>query len=227
MDAKSAKISPLRESFERLRDRTYATLDFSSGYPFWQEFVHCFLEYCDEARLWNPPFSIVDREADDAGQEHRVWFDASDGYYYKLTHPGFFGLNVIYRDEGDRHAHPLQYLERWSLHNEMFGDAVEWLGCFKQEEDQFSILIRQPAIQGTPASDEEINSFFCEVGWEPFQVDGEGAFYVPKLGVVISDTHRGNLIKTSGGLLVPIDLRLQRMEGALRDAVVHMLESPN
>jgi hypothetical protein len=224
VDSESVKGSPLEQSFKRLRDRTYATLDFSSGHPFHQEFVQCFIDYCDEAELWEPSFQIIEGPPDDAGQEHRVWFDPSDACYYKRTHPGFFGLNVVYRDEGDRYAHPLQYLERWVLHNDMFGDAIEWLGCFRETEDRLSILIRQPAIEGIPATDSEIDSFFREVAWRPFEIGGECAYYAPNEAVVISDTHRGNLIKMRDGLLVPIDLRLQRVEGTLRDAVLNFLE---
>ena len=224
MDTKPVKKSSLRESFKRLRDRACSTLDFSAGQPFYEEFVQCFVDYCDEAGRWDPPFSLIrERPADDAGQEHRVWFDPSDACYYKLTHPGFFGLNVVYRDEGDRYAHPLQYLERWLLHNAMFGDAVEWLGCFRATEDQFSILIRQPAIVGSPASETEIDLFFREVAWKPFEIGGELAYFAPDEKVVVSDTHRGNLIKMKDGLLVPIDLRLQRMEGPLLDAVLKQL----
>jgi hypothetical protein len=84
-------------------------------------------------------------------------------------------------------------------------------------------LIRQPAICGVPASDIEIDSFFKEVDWLPFEIEGERAYYVPSDAIVISDTHRGNLIKLPDGLLVPIDLRLQKVTGSLHQAVLNLI----
>lgn len=223
MEFQPIKDSSLEESFERLVNRTRSTIDFSTGDPYFEEILHCFVTYCDDAKLWNPPFQIVERKPDDAGQEHKVWFDPADASYYKLTHPGFFGLNVVYRDESDRFATPLQYFERWLLHNRLFGDAVEWLGCFRDHQGRISILIRQPAICGVPASDIEIDSFFKEVDWLPFEIEGERAYYVPSDAIVISDTHRGNLIKLPDGLLVPIDLRLQKVTGSLHQAVLNLI----
>jgi hypothetical protein len=46
------------------------------------------------------------------------------------------------------------------------------------------------------------------------------AFFDPERQVAISDTHRGNLILMEGGLLAPIDLRVQPLSGALLDYVV-------
>ena len=45
-------------------------------------------------------------------------------------------------------------------------------------------------------------------------------YFDPAREVAISDTHRGNLILMEGGLLVPIDLRVQPLSGALLDYVV-------
>lgn len=225
MECQPIKDSSLKKSLERLLSRARATLDFSTGNPYFEEIVQCFVGYCDESELWNPQFPIVHRIPDDAGQEHKVWFDPTDACYYKLTHPAFFGLNVVYRDESDRFATPLQYLERWVLHNQLFGDAVEWLGCFRNEQAQISILIRQPAISGMPASDFEIDSFFKEADWLPFAIQDELAYFIPTKSIVVSDTHRGNLIKLPEGLLVPIDLRLQKVKGSLRQAVLNVLKT--
>jgi len=223
VDTQPIEDSPFGESFKRLCERAEATLDFSTGDPFFEEFVQCFIDHCDEEGLWNPRCRLIEKPPDDFGQEHSVWFNPSDACYYKLTHSGFYGLNVVYRDECDRYATPFQYLERWLLHNQMFGDSVEWLGCFREKEESISLLIRQPAVEGVPASDVEIHDFFKEVGWVPFRIGGEHAFYAQENGIVISDTHRGNLVKTHGGLLVPIDLRLQRIRGSLQQAVLNQL----
>lgn len=42
---------------------------------------------------------------------------------------------------------------------------------------------------------------------------------------MISDTHRGNLIKMEDGLLAPIDLRVQPASGAVLDTVTRLCAS--
>jgi len=52
-----------------------------------------------------------------------------------------------------------------------------------------------------------------------FIVDGNVAYFDPVRRVVISDTHRGNIILMEDGLLAPIDLRVQAISGSLLDTV--------
>jgi hypothetical protein len=51
-------------------------------------------------------------------------------------------------------------------------------------------------------------------------VHDDVAYFDPGRQVVISDTHRGNLILMDDGLLAPIDLRVQALSGALLDYVI-------
>ena len=88
------------------------------------------------------------------------------------------------------------------------------------------LLIRQPAIVGIPATVDQIETFFSTNGWLPFTVGGELAFFDPERNVVISDTHRGNLILMDDGLLAPIDLRVQALSGALLDTVAKLCQCP-
>ena len=44
--------------------------------------------------------------------------------------------------------------------------------------------------------------------------------------IVISDTHRGNLILMDDGLLAPIDLRVQPLSGSLLDPVTQLCSTP-
>ncbi len=81
-------------------------------------------------------------------------------------------------------------------------------------------MIEQSAIKGTPATLDQINDFFTRRGWKRFSVDGAVAYFDPERRVVISDTHRGNIILMDDGLLAPIDLRVQTLSGALLDYVV-------
>ena len=118
-------------------------------------------------------------------------------------------------------ASPIAYLERWLLHNELFGDQVTFLGAL-QSESGLRLLIRQPAIAGTPATDAQIQQFFTDSGWKRSVIEGNTAFFDPVRNMVISDTHRGNLILMDDGILAPIDLRVQRLSGSLLDTVTRL-----
>ena len=126
---------------------------------------------------------------------------------------------MLYRADEDKRASPIAYLERWQLHNELFGDSVRFLGVL-EEGEKLRLVIQQPAIQGEPATLAQINDFFTSNGWICFTVNDEVAYFDPERNVVISDTHRGNIILMDDGLLAPIDLRVQPITGALLDYVV-------
>ncbi len=131
----------------------------------------------------------------------------------KVTWPDFFGLLVLHRPDEEERASPIAYLERWHLHNELFGDSVTFTGVM-EEGGQLRMVIEQPAIIGQPATLEQIREFFTSHGWRPFTVDGETAYFDSERNVVISDTHRANLIQMDDGLLAAIDLRVQPLSGA-------------
>jgi hypothetical protein len=122
------------------------------------------------------------------------------------------------RPHEDDLASPIDYLERWQLHNELFGDSIEFLGVL-EVGGQIRLLIRQPAIAGKPATLEQITNFFTQNGWQRFMVEDELAFFDPVHKVAISDTHRGNIILMEDGLLAPIDLRVQPLEGVLLEQI--------
>ena len=144
----------------------------------------------------------------------------------KATWPGFFGLRVIYRQDEEAKASPIEYLERWLLHNAFFADQVRFLGVIATLEG-YRLLIEQPAIAGVPATDDaQISDFFTGNGWKPFTTGGETAFFDPANELAISDTHRGNLILMADGLLAPIDLRIQRLSGSLLDIVKSLASTP-
>ena len=148
-----------------------------------------------------------------------MWFRRESNTYLKVTWPDFFGLLVIHRPDEDERASPIAYLERWHLHNELFGDNVRFLGVV-EAGGNMRMVIEQPAIKGVPATLEQINDFFTRNSWRRFSVDGEVAYFDPERQVVISDTHRGNLILMEDGLLAPIDLRVQSLSGAMLDYVL-------
>ncbi|MGL5018386.1 MAG: hypothetical protein ACRDBP_09650 [Luteolibacter sp.] len=215
---------PLKAHVDELRSRCEAVARFQGGSTHYLEELAIFRTYAAEKGLIlaQPPAELS-RTPDDEGNEHQVWFDADSACFLKATWPGFFGLLVIHRQNEEPKASPIAYLERWLLHNELFGDDVRFLGAVEVSGQQ-RMLIRQPAIAGEPATLEEIDSFFTGNGWLRFSVGGETAFFDPEKNVAISDTHRGNLILMDDGLLAPIDLRVQSLSGALLATVVKLCQ---
>lgn len=213
---------PLEASVDELRRRCEAVARLQGGSTYYHEELGIFRSYASEKGLFlaGPPPELS-RPPDEEGNEHQVWFDRSSCTYLKATWPDFYGMLVIHRHDEDAKASPVAYLERWLLHNELFGDRVEFLGAL-ETDGQMRLLIRQPAITGDPATVEQIEAFFTGNGWRRFTVGGEIAFFDPERNVVISDTHRGNLILMDDGLLAPIDLRVQALSGALLDIVVKL-----
>jgi hypothetical protein len=210
---------PLEAHVAELRRRGEAIARLQGGRAGYHEECGIFRGYAAEAGLVlaEAPAELS-RAPDDEGNEHQVWFQAESASYLKATWPGFFGLLVVHRSDEEPKASPIDYLERWQLHNELFGDRVGFLGVLDSPSG-LRLLIRQPAIAGAPATDEQIRQFFTAAGWMPFVVGGNLAFFDPEEQVVISDTHRANLILMADGLLAPIDLRVQRISGSLLDTV--------
>jgi len=212
---------PLEAHVQELRGRCEATARIQGGATsYWQE-VRLFREYAAERGLGCLPDQIpeLSREPDDDGNEHQIWFVPALTRVVKVTWPDFFGLLVVYRTDEEEQASPIAYLERWHLHNELFGDRVRFVGVL-MENQQMRLVIEQPAVVGTPATLEQIHAFFTGNGWKRFTANGEVAYFDPVRQVAISDTHRGNLILMEDGLLAPIDLRVQALSGALLDYVI-------
>ena len=212
---------PLEAHVEELRRRREATARLQGSATHYLEEVRLFRNYALERGLCHLPSALPEltREPDDEGNEHQVWFRRESSTYLKVTWPDFFGLLVIHRPDEDERASPIAYLERWHLHNELFGDNVRFLGVV-EDGGNMRMVIEQPAVEGVPATLEQINDFFIRNSWRRFSVDGEVAYFDPERQVVISDTHRGNLILMEDGLLAPIDLRVQSLSGAMLDYVL-------
>lgn len=214
-----AAAIPLQTHLKKLRSRCEAAARFQGGHTGYHEELGIFREYASEANLYLPePPAELNAPPDEEGNEHQVWYFPASDCYIKATWPDFFGMLVIHRPGEEPKASPIAYLDRWRLHNEIFGDAVEFLGALGTTQG-LRMLIRQTAIAGTPATDMQIRAFFDESGWAPFEVGGHTAFFDPERNLVVSDTHRGNFVMMADGLLAPIDLRIQEIEGSLLDAV--------
>ena len=213
---------PLKTHVEELRRRCEAVSRLQGGSTYYAEELGIFRKYADEAGLIIPsPPDELNQTPDEEGNEHQVWFLPDTETVLKATWPDFFGLLVVHRPHEEQKASPIAYLERWHLHNEVFGDQVVFIGAL-QTDSGIRLLIRQPAIAGAPATDEQIRRFFTESGWLHFVIEGNVAFFDPERQIVISDTHRGNIILMEDGLLAPIDLRVQPISGALLDTVTKL-----
>lgn len=218
----SAAGISLQAHAEELRCRCEAVSRLQGGSAYYHEELEIFRTYAKEIGLYlseSPP--ELSLTPDEEGNEHQVWYLPATGKVLKATWPDFFGLLVIHRPNEESKASPISYLERWQLHNQIFGDSVTFLGAL-QTESGLRLLIQQPAIEGQPATDQEIAQFFIESGWKRFVIGGNTAFFDPQRNLVISDTHRGNIILMADGLLAPIDLRVQSLSGSLLDTVTQL-----
>ena len=212
--------STLAAHSQRLRERTDAICRFSGGVPSFEEGLQVFRDYCDDFGFWVDPPVDLSKEPDARGDEHEVWFVGER--VFKLAHPDFFGLRVVYRSDEDQRCLPCEYFERWVLHNEIFGDAVDLPGAVNSLEG-VRIVLSQQAIEGMPAAVEKIEEFFLGNGWRRFQANGNTAWFDEGRSLVVSDTHQGNLIQTEDAILVPIDFRIQPVSGAILDAIRSMV----
>jgi len=210
---------PLQAHVEELLRRCETVARLQGGSTHYLEEIALFRRYAlEKALMLSSPPPESGCPPSDEGNEHQVWFRPETATFLKITWPDFFGLKVLYQPDEEERASPIGYLERWHLHNGLFGDSVKFLGVF-EENRKLRLVIQQPAIEGQPATLEQIDGFFTNNGWRRFSVNDDVAYFDPERQVVVSDTHRGNLILMDDGLLAPIDLRVQSVTGALLDYV--------
>jgi hypothetical protein len=111
-------------------------------------------------------------------------------------------------------ATPLEYLRRLVYQNWFLGDDIRLLGGILGD-DHFEIITSQPWIYGDstfpPASDDQIAHYFAAIGFgRSEQFEGGGFFYSPEFNVVAADAHSRNVIVSSEGYVVPIDVVMGR-----------------
>lgn len=119
---------PLKAHVEELRSRCEAASRLQGGSTYYHEEIEIFSHYAQEFGLElteSPP--ELSRPPDDEGNEHQVWFLPESASFLKATWADFFGLLVIHSPSEEHKASPIDYLERWHLHNEIFGDGVSFL----------------------------------------------------------------------------------------------------
>ncbi|MDF1811149.1 MAG: hypothetical protein P1V20_03015 [Verrucomicrobiales bacterium] len=212
-------LIPLAPLVDELRGRGEAACRFSGGHTYYAEEVSLFRDFAEENDLFLGERPVeIERPCDNEGNEHKVWFIEDRNVYLKITWPNFFGKLVVHRPDEAADASPIQYLERWHLHNEIFGDNVEFAGVL-ESDDGLRLLIEQPAIAGLPADDTQILEFFVSNGWYPFRIDKDVAFFDPDTNIAVSDAHPGNIIVMADGLFASIDLRVQKLTSSEVEAI--------
>ncbi len=97
---------------------------------------------------------------------------------------------------------PLDYLERWSLQNDVFGDTVEFEGVMKSPGG-ISLVVSQAWITGEVPTEEEIIECMKSFGFLPTSLPE--SFYSPVRDQAAMDCHDGNFVKV-GGWVLPIDI---------------------
>lgn len=125
--------------------------------------------------------------------EHTVFHIESLGRIVKFTIPPNFGA------QGS-----LQYLANIGACNRLFGDDIIFHGILSSEEGP-AFLISQPYVDGTEPTLEEVAKWFTDQGYIS---NGHNRWLHPVTGTEIADAHTGNLIKSSDGELIPIDLQV-------------------
>ena len=99
-------------------------------------------------------------------------------------------------------------LDRITLHNTLFPEAaLKITGFGRNSKGEFQFLVEQPFIQGTPATQAEIDRFITKAGFTKSTKDKGNTFITDDL--YVSDLHDENVIKTPNGNLIVIDADLR------------------
>jgi hypothetical protein len=160
-------------------------------------------------------FPILSRAPDGHGDEHEAWFAEFAGRWIKATYPNHFGLGWGRRGSATAH----EYLVRLLLQNYFFGDDIQ-LESLVRDRERLRVLTSQPNVVGSPAPYGEIMEWFADLGFERVDINGRIAWYFPADNLLVADAHEGNVLRTSDGVLTPIDLNLVQPTGALLQAVL-------
>ena len=146
------------------------------------------------------------------GNEHDVLIQPSGRRVLKITQPGNgYGARSRLTD----------YLENHLMANILFGDdiRVEYIVYGTHREDMPMIVVSQPFIEGTRASEEEISSF-----WESldFRKCSRHSFRHP-CGTTIHDARPDNIYRSPDGFLFPIDVQVLHGMRYLRYKLLQLL----
>jgi hypothetical protein len=151
------------------------------------------------------------------GAEHEVYFDLENRLAIKVTRSNNFGWSVAH--EG-AHASPFEYLRRLIYQNWFFGDSIALVGAIGSE-GHIEVVTSQPWIDADrirpPANDEQIKTYFAEIGFRESRLyDAGGFFYHSQFNVIAADAHSRNVLVSADGNIHPIDVVMGRPGNALK-----------
>lgn len=158
-------------------------------------------------------FPALSRECDTFGNEHEVWFPSGGHRVWKATYPNSFGISPAREGE----ATPFEYLERMVLSALLFGDDWKLEGVWSLDDARMRLVSSQGFVRGDPATPEEIRSLFEAYGFVGIRRRGPGSgtdtidWVHEEEGIVVRDAHGENILRTSAGQLVAIDLAVGRL----------------
>ena len=127
------------------------------------------------------------------GLEHRVWSDESCGVVRKVTYGGSFGRTVRSVLRGLVPATPLEYLDRWTRHNELFGNITRISGVTELAGDGLVLVTEQDALYGDFPPLGAVEDFMRAMG---FLAQPQLVFtcYDPARNLAVFDARPGNFI---------------------------------
>jgi DNA ligase (NAD+) len=125
--------------------------------------------------------------------EHTVFLAERFERVIKFTLPPNFGA------QGS-----IPYLRNIIACNRIFGDDIWFHGIILTEQGP-AFVISQPYVDGTEPTLEEVAKWFTDQGYIS---NGHNRWLHPVTGLDVADAHTGNLIKSSDGELIPIDLQV-------------------
>ena len=137
------------------------------------------------------------------GLEHLILHDVQDGLVYKLTYGGSFGRTARKISNGLAPASPLEYFDRWAIHNDLFSKLTQVVGIFDSAGCP-QILVVQKALQGEIPTISDVDTFMRLAVFKPLQ-NMEFAWKNDALGVCIFDARPANFLSILGNP-VPFDL---------------------
>lgn len=123
----------------------------------------------------------------------------------KLTHPGTAGYDSILPPT------VWEYLERWQLCTEVFGDDA-WLEGVIPSEHGVRIVMSQPFVDAldplTPHPTHEAMMAWLRAHGFEYE---DGAWFREADRLVLEDAHIGNFVVAQDGRIVPVDVKLRTL----------------
>lgn len=186
-------------------DGPYGEIDEWSVYD---ESFRRFVRWARETGCYFPDL----RPLRTGGREHDVTHDPASASWLKFTKPSQAGYGVSF-DSGRpslEPALPLEYLGRLLLQNRIFADSIRFVGV-AGDAHRPRIVTRQPDIVGEGADLMEISRVMVgELGFRQlppsFSLGYADSLAFVRHDVAVFDLRPANVVRTSAGVIVPIDV---------------------